>query len=165
MKDNVIKLNESDVLTLKIETSDGKATGECLTFDLADIELPLRYQELIEKDKKNKENLRNQMLIIDKREDVKGKKLLSKNEEDKIRALNDFFVKEVEVYNMFLGPRGVEKLLNGRKFTWTTLEEIDDIIEKQIAPHIEINMKYITDKIKNKYADAVKKSQEVEVIE
>lgn len=165
MKDNVIKLNESDVLTLKIETSDGKATGECLTFDLADIELPLRYQELIEKDKKNKENLRNQMLIIDKREDVKGKKLLSKNEEDKIRALNDFFVKEVEVYNMFLGPRGVEKLLNGRKFTWTTLEEIDEIIEKQIAPHIEINMKSISDKIKNKYADAVKKSQEVEVIE
>lgn len=165
MKDNVIKLNESDVLTLKIETSDGKATGECLTFDLADIELPLRYQELIEKDKKNKEYLKNQMLIIDKREDVKGKKLLSKNEEDKIRALNDFFVKEVEVYNMFLGPRGVEKLLNGRKFTWTTLEEIDEIIEKQIAPHIEINMKSISDKIKNKYADAVKKSQEVEVIE
>lgn len=165
MTDNVIKLNESDVLTLKIETSDGKATGECLTFDLADIELPLRYQELIEKDKKNKENLRNQMVIIDKREDVKGKKLLSKNEEDKIRALNDFFVKEVEVYNMFLGPRGVEKLLNGRKFTWTTLEEIDEIIEKQIAPHIEINMKSISDKIKNKYADAVKKSQEVEVVE
>ena len=165
MTDNVIKLNESDVLTLKIETSDGKATGECLTFDLADIELPLKFQELIEKDKKNKENLRNQMLIIDKREDVKGKKLLSKNEEDKIRALNDFFVKEVEVYNMFLGPRGVEKLLNGRKFTWTTLEEIDEIIEKQIAPHIEINMKSISDKIKNKYADAVKKSQEVEVIE
>ena len=165
MTDNVIKLNESDVLTLKIETSDGKATGECLIFDLADIELPLRYQELIEKDKKNKENLKNQLLIIDKREDVKGKKLLSKNEEDKIRALNDFFVKEVEVYNMFLGPRGVEKLLNGRKFTWTTLEEIDEIIEKQIAPHIEINMKSITDKIKNKYTDAVKKSQEVEVIE
>ena len=162
--DNTIKLNKSDVLTLKIETSDGKATGECLTFDLADIELPLRYQELMEKDKKNKENLKNQMLIIDKREDVKGKKLLSKNEEDKIRALNDFFVKEVEVYNMFLGPRGVEKLLNGRKFTWTTLEEIDEIIEKQIAPHIEINMKSITDKIKNKYAKAVEKSQEIEVI-
>ena len=165
MKDNVIKLNESDVLTLKIETSDGKATGECLTFDLADIELPLKYQELVEKDKKNKEYLKNQMLIIDKREDVKGKKLLSKNEEDKIRALNDFFVKEVEVYNMFLGPRGVEKLLNGRKFTWTTLEEIDEIIEKQIAPHIELNMEKITNKVKEKYSQAVKKNEEIEVLE
>lgn len=165
MKDNFIQLNDSDVLTLKIKTSDGKDTGECLQFQLDDIELPLKYQELIEKDKKNKEHLRNQMLIIDKREDVKGKKLLSKNEEDKIRAINEFFVKEVEVYNMFLGPRGVEKLLNGRKFTWTTLEEIDDIIVNQISPYLDTNMENITDKIKKKYSQAVEKSQEIEVLD
>lgn len=166
MTDNIIKLNKSDVLTLKIQTNDGKDTGEYLEFDLEDIELPLRYQELIEKDKKNKENLRNQMLIIDKREDVKGKKLLSKNEEDKIKALNDFFIKEVEVYNMFLGPRGVEKLLNGRRFTWTTLQEIDDIIEKQIAPHLDVSMKRITDKVKEKYGQAIDRSKEkIEVVE
>lgn len=163
--DNTIKLNDDSVLRLRIETSDGKDTGECLEFQLDDIELPLRYQELIEKDKKNKEHLKNQMLIIDKREDVKGKKLLSKNEEDKIKAFNDFFLKEVEVYNMFLGPRGVEKLLNGRKFTWTTLEEIDEIIEKQIAPHLDVSMKSITDKVKAKYGQAIKKSEDIEVIE
>jgi hypothetical protein len=165
MTDNIIKLNKSDVLTLKIQTEDGKDTGEVLEFDLGDIELPLRYQELMEKDKKNKEYLRNQMLIIDKREDVKGKKLLSKNEEDKIKALNDFFIKEIEVYNMFLGARGVEKLLNGRRFTWTTLQEIDEIIEKQIAPHLDISMKHITDKVKEKYAQAVKKNNDIEVVE
>ncbi|MBR1653674.1 MAG: hypothetical protein IJ690_02090 [Clostridia bacterium] len=165
MTENIIKLNKSDVLTLKIQTNEGKDTGEVLEFDLGDIELPLRYQELIEKDKKNKEYLRNQMLIIDKRQDVKGKKLLSKNEEDKIRALNEFFIKEIEVYNMFLGARGVEKLLNGRKFTWTTLQEIDEIIEKQIAPRLDVNMKNITDKVKEKYAQAVKKNEEIEVIE
>ena len=166
MTDNVIKLNKSDVLTLKIQTEDGKDTGEVLEFDLGDIELPLRYQELIEKDKKNKENLRNQMLIIDKREDVKGKKLLTKNEEDKIRALNEFFIKEIEVYNMFLGPRGIEKLLNGRKFTWTTLQEIDEIIEKQIAPHLDVSMKSITDKVKEKYEQAKNRNKdEIEVIE
>lgn len=165
MTDNVIKLNKSDVLTLKIETEDGKDTGEYLEFNLEDIELPLRYQELLEKDKKNKENLKNQMLIIDKRQDVKGKKLLTKNEEDKIRALNDFFIKEIEVYNMFLGPRGVEKLLNGRKFTWTTLQEIDEIIEKQISPHLDISMKNITEKVKEKYGQAVKRAEEIEVVE
>ena len=164
--ENFIQLNKSDVLRLGIRTEDGKDTGEYLEFDLEDIELPLRYQELIEKDKKNKEQLRNKMLIIDKREDVKGKKLLSKNEEDKIRALNEFFVKEIEVYNMFLGPRGVEKLLNGRKFTWTTLDEIDEIIEKQVVPHLDVNMKTITDKVKEKYGQAVEKSKEqIEVIE
>lgn len=166
MTDNFIQLNKSEVLRLGIRTEDGKETGEFLEFDLGDIELPLRYQELLEKDKKNKEYLRNQLLIIDKREDVKGKKLLSKNEEDKIKALNDFFIKEIEVYNMFLGPRGIEKLLNGRKFTWTTLSEIDEIIEKQIAPHLDVNMKNITDKVKEKYGQAVKRNQEqIEVIE
>lgn len=165
MTDNFIQLKKSDVLRLGIRTEEGKDTGEYLEFQLDDIELPLKYQELIEKDKKNKEQLRNQMLIIDRRQDVKGKKLLSKNEEDKIKALNEFFIKEVEVYNMFLGARGVEKLLNGRKFTWTTLQEIDEIIEKQIAPHLEVNMKNITDKVKEKYSQAVKKSEDIEVIE
>lgn len=165
MIDNFIKLNKDDVLRLGIKTNDGKDTGEYLEFNLEDIELPLRYQELLEKDKKNKEYLRNQMLIIEKRQDVKGKKLLSKNEEDKIKALNNFFIKEIEVYNMFLGARGVEKLLNGRKFTWTTLEEIDEIIEKQIAPYLDVNMQKITDKVKEKYAQAVKKSEEIEVVE
>lgn len=165
MTDNFIQLGKSDVLRLNIRTEDGKETGECLEFDLGDIELPLRYQELMEKDKKNKENLRNQMLIIDKRQDVKGKKLLSKNEEDKIKALNEFFIKEIEVYNMFLGPRGVEKLLNGRKFTWTTLQEIDEIIEKQITPHLDVSMKSITDKVKEKYKQVTKKDEDIEVIE
>lgn len=165
MTDNFIQLNKRDILRLGIKDENGEITGEVLEFDLEDIELPLRYQELIEKDKKNKEQLRNQMLIIDRRQDVKGKKLLSKNEEDKIKTLNEFFIKEIQVYNMFLGARGVEKLLNGRKFTWTTLQEIDEIIEKQIAPHLEVNMKNITDKVKEKYSQAVKKSEDIEVIE
>ena len=128
---------------------------------MEDIELPLKYQEMLEKDKKNKENLRNQLIVIDKRQDVKGKKLLSRNEEDKLRAINDFFKKEVEVYNMFLGDKGVEKLLNGRKLGWTTLQEIDDIIDKQIAPYIDIDMERITNKVKEKYGQAVQKSNTV----
>ena len=161
MTDNVIKLNKNSVLRLEIETDTGEKTGEFLEFDLENIELPLKYQELLEKDKKNKEWLRNQMLIIDKREDVKGKKLLSKNEEDKIKAVKEFFTREIEVYNMFLGVNGVQKLLNGRQIGWTTLQEIDEIIETQIAPHLDISMKKITDKIKEKYSQAVNRNKEV----
>ena len=161
MADNIIKLNKDSVLRLKIQTDEGKDTGEILEFDLEDIELPLKYQELLEKDKKNKERLRNEILIIDKRQDVKGKKLLTKNEEDKIKALNDFFNKEVEVYNMFLGERGVQKLLHGRKLGWTTLQEIDEIIEKQISPYLDISMKNITERVKEKYSKAVERNKEV----
>ena len=164
MTDNIIKLNSDNIVRLKIQTSDGIETGEILEFDLEDTELPLKYQEMLEKDKKNRENLRNQMLIIEKRQDVKGKKLLSKNQEDEIKALNEFFAKETEVYNMFLGERGVEKLLNGRKLGWTSLQDIDEIINVQISPYLEQNMKLIQEKIKNKYGKSEEK-EEVEVIE
>ena len=166
MTDNVIKLNKDNILRLKIETNDGKDTGEVLEFDLEDIELPLKYQELLEKDKRNKENIRNQMIIIEKRQDVKGKKLLSKNEEDKIKAVNEFFNKEVEIYNMFLGENGVQKLLNGKKLGWTTLQEIDEIIEKQILPYFDLSIENITKKVKEKYAQAVNRNKEqIEVVE
>lgn len=162
MEGHFIQLGKSDVLRLGIKTSKGEDTGEYLEFNLEDIELPLRYQELVEKDEKNKKWLKNQMVIIDKREDVKGKKLLSKNEEDKIKAMNDFYKKEEEVYNMFLGENGVKKLLNGRKMGWTTLQEIDELIEKQILPHLDLSMTNISKKIKEKYG--VKKNNDEEVL-
>lgn len=154
MTDNFIQLNNDNILRLEIVDSKGVSTGEHLEFDLEDIELPLKYQELIEEDKKNADHLKNQILIIDKREDVKGKKLMSKNEEDKIKALNDYFKKEEQIYNMLLGEDGVKKLLNGRKLGWTSLKEIDEIIEKQIMPHINVSVDNITKKIKEKYNKA-----------
>ena len=151
MTDNFIQLKKDNILRLGIKTADGEDTGEHLEFDLEDIELPLKYQELIEQEKKNRVNLKNQMMIIEKRQDVKGKKLLSKNEEDKIKALNDFFRKEAEVLDGFLGKGGVNKLLNGRKLGWTSLQEIDEIVSTQIAPHIKTNMQDIAKKVKEKY--------------
>lgn len=163
MTDNFIQLNKDDVLRLEIRTDKGEPTGEFLEFDLEDIELPLKYQDMIEKDRKNKEYLQNQLVVIEKRQDIKEKKLLSKNQEDKIRAINDFLNKEKEVYNMFLGERGVEKILNGRKLSWTCLREIDEIIEKQIAPKLDFSMEKITDKIKKTYGK--NKQEEIEVLE
>ena len=160
--DNVIKIKKNEnILRLNIVTEDGNKTGEYLEFNLGDIELPLKYQELVEKDKKNKEWLRNQFLIIEKRQDVKGKKLLTKNDEDKLKSLNEYIRKEVEIYNMFLGKNGVEKLLNGQKITWDTLVDVDEIISEQIAPYINVNMETLAQKIKDKYSQAVAKSKEV----
>ena len=153
MTDNYIQLGKSNILRLGIKNDKGEDTGNYLEFDLEDIELPLRLQELVERHKKNINGLQNQLLIIDKRQDVKGKKLLSKNEEDKLKVVEEFYRREKEVYNMFLGEGGVDKLLNGRKLGWTTLKEIDEIIEKQIAPHIDTTMESLTDKIKNKYGN------------
>lgn len=152
MNDNIIKLNNDNIIRFKIADKYGKETGEYLEFDLEDIELPLRYQELIEKDKKNKQWYDNQILIIRKRQDVKGKKILTKNQEDEIKALCDFLKKEEEVYDMFLGEGGVKKLLCGRKLGWTTLKEIDNIISTTIAPKLSVSVESVADKIKEKYS-------------
>ena len=160
-----IVVNEDDSLILEIYDKKGNKTGECLQFDLGDIDLPLRYQELIEKDKKNRETLRNAILVIEKRQDVPGKNYLSKNQEDSVRAVVDFFKKEVEIYNMFLGENGVQKLLNGRKLKWDTLEEIDHIINEQIRPYIEEDIKKVKEKVINVYGKYQNKGDEIEVLE
>ena len=162
MEEKVIKLKKNNVLRLEIETEDGVKTGEFLEFDLEDIELPLKYAELIEEDKKNKKWLRDEQIIIDKREDVNVKgELMSKNMKDKFKALETFFKKEVEIYNGFLGENGVQKLLNGQKVGWTTLEMVDEIIEEQIVPHLDLTLTNINNKIKEKYGQAVEKQKKV----
>lgn len=153
MTDNYIQIDNSDIITMKIKTKNGEETGETLTFDPNDIELPLIYQDMMFAIKKNAEKLKNDFLVIDKREDLKGKKLLSKNQEDKIKAYEEFTKRQLEAYNMFLGENGAEKLLYGRKLGWTTIREIDKIIEKQIAPYISVSLNKIVDNIVNKYSD------------
>lgn len=156
MTDNTIQkigLKNENILKLEIVDEKGNSTNEYLEFDLEDIELPFKYQEIIERLKKSRQNLKNQFTIIEKKQDHKGKKLMSSNEEEKLKALNNFYKEQVEIYNIFLGENGVQKLLNGRKLRWTTLSEIDELIEKQIAPQLNVTMDDITKKIKSKYSN------------
>ena len=153
MEQKQIRLKDDDTLKLEIVDSNGVSTGEFLEFQLEDIELPFKYQEILERLKKSRQNLKNQFTIIEKKQDHKGKKLMSSNEEEKLKALNNFYKEQVEIYNIFLGENGVQKLLNGRKLRWTTLSEIDELIEKQIAPQLDLTMKDITKKIKSKYSN------------
>ena len=155
MTDNTVQkigLKNENILKLEIVDEKGVSTGEYLEFDLEDITLSFKYQEIIERLKKSRQNLKNQFNIIEKKQDHKGKKLMSSNEEEKLRALNKFYNEQVEIYNIFLGENGVQKLLNGRKLRWTTLSEIDELIEKQIAPQLDLTMADITKKIKSKYS-------------
>ena len=156
MTDNTIQkigLKNENILKLEIVDEKGNSTGEFLEFDLEDIELPFKYQEILERLKKNRQKIKNQFTIIEKKQDHKGKKLMSSNEEEKLKALNNFYKEQVEIYNIFLGENGVQKLLNGRKLRWTTLTEIDELIEKQIAPQLDLTMADITKKIKSKYSN------------
>ena len=48
MKDYTIQLEDKNTITFKIYNSEGKDTGEVLKFNLDDVELPLKIQEIQE---------------------------------------------------------------------------------------------------------------------
>ena len=159
--DNYIQLKENeDILKLRIRDEEGNDTGEMLVFNLEDLTLPDRSLEMQKLDKRNRAMLRNEFAIIDKKQDKKGKLVFSAKEEAKIKAMQEFYKKEVEVYDLFLGKDGVKKLLNGRELSWSTLDEIDEIIDKVIIPKLEISADNIKKKIIKKYSN--KKSDVIE---
>ena len=166
MEKKYIKLNNSDdVLRLHIQKKDGKETGEYLEFDMEDIDLLDNLQKMQDDLIKNRNWLKNQFTIIEKKQDFTQKgKLMSNNEKMKYDALKSFLKKQKEIYNIFLGENGVEKLLYGRKFEWETMQEIDKIIEEQITPYLNITFDNITKKVKEKYGN-VKVEEEIEEIE
>lgn len=160
---NIIQLKESkDILRLRIKDEKGNDTGNSLEFNLGDLDYLLILQDMMEADKKNREYLKNQYTIINKKEDHKGKKLFSSNEEAKIKATNEFYKKEAEIYDMFLGKDGVKKLLNGRKLTLARLDEIDEIIEEVILPKLEIKAEDMKKTIMEKYSNKEKRDDVIE---
>ena len=151
-KENFIQLKKNNILKIGIKDSDGNDTGEHLEFDLEDINLPLRLNKCDEKHRKNLEFLRNQFVIIDKKEDKKGKKILSWKEEEKLKVLQEFYKREMEALDLFLGQGGTRKLLNGRNPYYSMYEDISEILEP-IMPKLKLRADDIAKKIKDKYSN------------
>ncbi len=151
-EENFIQLKKDNILRIGIKDANGKDTGEHLEFDLEDIEFPLKISEADEKHKKNIEYLKKQFLIIDKKEDKKGKKLLSWKEEEKLKLLKDFYKREEETLDLYLGKGGTQKLLNGRKPYYTMYDDINEMLEP-IIPLFKVKADSIKDKIVKKYGN------------
>lgn len=129
---------------------DEKGEEVCLEFDLADIELPLRYNRCINEINNAKRKLKNQLVIINKKQDHKGKQMLSANEEAKVKALQQFY-KEMEcAMDLFLGQGGTRKYLNGRKPYWTMFEDLSEAIEPYMDK-MQLTVEDIENRIKSKY--------------
>ena len=148
--ENFIQLKKDNILRFGIKTSDGVDTGEHLEFDLEDIELPLRINQCEAQHRKNLEYLKMQFTIIDKKEDRKGKFVLTWREEEKLKVLQEFYKREMDALDLFLGENGTKKLLNGRKPYVTMYQDINEMLEP-IMPKLEIRADNIINKIKGKY--------------
>lgn len=151
-----VQLKKDNIFRVGIKDENGKDTGEHLEFDLEDIGLALRLNDSEQMHKKNVNYLQMQFSIIDKKQDKKGKKLLSSNEEEKLIILKEFYEREMKALDLFLGKDGTKKLLNGRQPYYSMYEDISEILEP-IMPKLQVRADDIKNKIKEKYQ---KKSNE-----
>jgi hypothetical protein len=156
-----IQLKKDNILRIGIKDIEGNDTGEHLEFDMEDIELPLRLNECEARHRKNLEFLKMQFVIIDKKEDKKGKFILSWKEEEKLKVLQEFYKREMEALDLFLGQNGTNKLLNGRKPYYSKYEDINDMLVP-ILPKLKLKADDIANKIKEKYSN---KATEKNVLE
>lgn len=93
-----INLKErKDILQLGFKDKDNNILKDengnevYIEFDLGDIELPLKYNKCINQIEQARRNLKAQFIIIDKKQDHRGKQLLSSNEVAKVNALKQFY--------------------------------------------------------------------------
>ena len=66
----------NNIIKISLHDEDDNDTGEFLTFDLEDVSTVLNWQECVEMHKRNVAYIKNQEVIINKKQDHKGKKLL-----------------------------------------------------------------------------------------
>ena len=151
--ESFIQLKESNVFRVKIKDEKGNDTGCELVFDIEDIELPLRLNECEEAHKRNVRYLKEQFLLIDKKEDRKGKKLLSWKEEEKLKVLQKVYKDEMDALDLFIGKGKTQMILDlmGRKPYFTMYDDIGKMLEP-IMPELKINVDSIKDKIRSKYS-------------
>lgn len=145
-----------DIIKLGFKDEDGNILTNkddeeiFLEFDLGDIELPIKYNRCVNSVNQAKKNLKIQFVIIDKKQDHKGKQLLSSKEEAKAKAIRQFYKEMQEAMDLFLGEGGTEKFLNGKKPYWEMWEDIDEAL----APYydqMKLTVNSMTERIKEKY--------------
>jgi len=150
--ESFIQLKKDNVIRIGIKDSEGNDTGKYLSFDLEDITLPLRLSDCEEMHRKNIIYLRDTFIIIDKKEDHKGKKILSWKEEEKFKALNLYYKKEMQALDLFIGEGKTQMILDlmGRNPYYSMYDDISEMLNP-ILPKLKMNADSIKKQIMTKY--------------
>ena len=156
-----IQLKQDNLFKIGIKNAEGEDTGEIITIDLEDIKLPLRCQESEKMIKDNNKWLQAQRIMIEKRPDKKGKKLLSANEEALLKLVNEYYEKQTKAYELVLGEGAIKKILCGREMYITFFSDLEEQMKKlrpklnQNAVDIKTKIKSITEKYGQKDSDVM----------
>ena len=143
-----IQLKQDNLLKIGIKNAEGEDTGEIITIDLEDIKLPLRCQESEKMIKDNNKWLQAQRIMIEKRPDKKGKKLLSANEEALLKLVNEYYEKQTKAYELVLGEGAIKKILCGREMYITFFSDLEEQMKK-LRPKLNQNAVDLKEKIKS----------------
>lgn len=143
-----IQLKQDNLFKMGIKNAEGEDTGEIITIDLEDIKLPLRCQESEKMIKDNNRWLQAQRIMIEKRPDKKGKKLLSANEEALLKLVNEYYEKQTKAYELVLGEGAIKKILCGREMYITFFSDLEEQMKK-LRPKLNQNAVDIKEKIKS----------------
>ena len=143
-----IQLKQDNLFKMGIKNAEGEDTGEIITIDLEDIKLPLRCQESEKMIKDNNKWLQAQRIMIEKRPDKKGKKLLSANEEALLKLVNEYYEKQTKAYELVLGEGAIKKILCGREMYITFFSDLEEQMKK-LRPKLNQNAVDLKEKIKS----------------
>ena len=143
-----IQIKQDNLFKIGIKNAEGEDTGEIITIDLEDIKLPLRCQESEKMIKDNNKWLQAQRIMIEKRPDKKGKKLLSANEEALLKLVNEYYEKQTKAYELVLGEGAIKKILCGREMYITFFSDLEEQMKK-LRPKLNQNAVDLKEKIKS----------------
>lgn len=147
-----LRIHRNDIL--EIEVND---KGETIIFDVADVELPLKFERSYNEVRRIQSELKGKLIVLEKQKDVKNKgSLYSKNEKAAFEMYAKAFKDMRRAMDGFLGEGACEKIFGKTNY----LEMYDDLINelskpddsgKSIIDKLHLTQEDMFTRIKNKY--------------
>jgi len=144
-----LRVEKKNIYTIEVNDN-----GDTIEFDLEDIGTKIRLVKALKELERIKDNLKKELYIIDKREDIKGK-YISKNEEDMLKLVEKAYKDMRSTMDLVLGEGACQKIFGNRNYPTM----FDDLM-KQLEPHLEkmkISYKSIVRDLEKKYSNTQSK--------
>ena len=150
-----INLKKRDIIRIGIKDENGNPKIDkdghevFIEFDLEDINLVDNYSKAISMCEKAGKTLQSELVIINKKEDVKINDYITRNQKNKVEALKKYYKTIEEAMNLFLGKDGFSKIFGDKRYL-TMLDDLSEMLEP-IMPLLKVNVDSIQNKIITKY--------------
>lgn len=132
---------------VKVYIGDG---DDYIELNPLDVGFPLKIESTYKALDRETEKLKQELIILDKKEDVEGDGLLSRNQKDRLLKIRDYNVKCGQLIDELLGQGTIEKVFKGANYVGM----YNDLFEALSPAFKEVygNPDAVIDRIKQKYS-------------